>query len=67
MQQQKAVAAAPIYIQRRVQRDEALPRVELTPQQGDERVRATVAFEVGLGGYMAVYIRKRTSPTQRAI
>ena len=47
-QQQKAIAAAPVYLKARVQRDEALPRVELTAHQGDdERLRATVAFVVG--------------------
>jgi hypothetical protein len=46
------IAAAPAYLKGRVQQDEPLPSVELTPpqqdQQGDdERVRATAAFVVG--------------------
>lgn len=55
-QRQKAIAAAPASLKGRVQRDEALPRVELTPpapqqqQQRDneERVRATAAYVLGL-------------------
>ena len=43
----------PSYLKGRVQRDESLPIVELTPpqqegQQGDERVRGAAAFVVGI-------------------
>ena len=48
VQQQRAVAVAPRYLKGRVQEDEPLPRVDLTPHQGDERLRATVAFVLGL-------------------
>jgi ankyrin repeat protein len=60
-QQHKAIAAAPAYLQGRVERDEPLPVAELTPPQHHqqqqqqqhyrhERLRATAAFVVGLGG-----------------
>lgn len=49
-QQESALAAAPQYqyLSGRVERSAPLPRVELTPRQGDERLRATMAFVVGL-------------------
>lgn len=57
MQRQQAIAAAPVYLRGRVERNEVLPPVGLTPQQRPpgqqgrkfERVRATVAFVVGFG------------------
>ena len=36
-----------------MQQDEALPVPELAPQQGDERLWATVAFTLGLEGGVA--------------
>ena len=48
MQRQHAIAAAPVYLKGRLQQDEALPAPELAPQRGDERMRATVAFVLGL-------------------
>lgn len=55
MQQQNAIAAALEYLKGRVERDEPLPQVALTPQpqrqreEGDGgRLRATVAFVAGL-------------------
>lgn len=47
LQQQKAIAAAPVYLKGRVERDEPLPRVQLS-ERGDERLRATAAFVLGL-------------------
>ena len=55
-QRQQVIAAAPAYLQGRVQQDAPLPLAELTPkqhqhQQGDdEQLRATAAFMVGLEG-----------------
>jgi ankyrin repeat protein len=63
-QQHKAIAAAPAYLQGRVERGEPLPVAELTPPQHHqqqqqqqqqqhysvERLQATAAFVVGLGG-----------------
>jgi hypothetical protein len=43
-QKRAAVAAAPVYLKGRV----ALPVPEFTPQGEDERLRATVAFVLGL-------------------
>lgn len=49
-QMRQAIAAAPAYLKGRVERDEPLPRVALTPQQqgNDEQLRATMAFVLGL-------------------
>ena len=50
VQRQHAIAAAPVYLKGRLQqRDEPpLPVPVLAPQRGDERLRATVAFVLGL-------------------
>ena len=48
VQQQKVIAVAPVHLKDRVQVNGPLPRVEFTPRRGDERLRATVAFVVGL-------------------
>ena len=48
VQRQKAIAAVPVYLKDRVQEDEALPVLELVPQQADGQLRATVAFVLGL-------------------
>ncbi len=50
--QRRAVAAAPAYLKERVEREAALPQVDITPQQGrgrmggedEQRLRATAAF-----------------------
>lgn len=44
-------AAAPAWLKRRVEGEKALPMVERTQLQGvDERVQATAAYVVGVGG-----------------
>ena len=48
VQRQKAIAAAPVYLKGRVQRDETLHVLELGPQRGDERLGGTAAFVLGL-------------------
>lgn len=50
VQELKAIAAAPVFLKGRVERDEALPAVEMAPKRHgyDERLRATMAFVVGL-------------------
>ena len=43
-----AIAAAPFYLTDRVERDDALPQLELT--HCDEQLRATITFVVGMKG-----------------
>ena len=47
VQKQKTTAAATSYLKRRVEQDQPLPRPELAQGQGDQQVRATVAFVLG--------------------
>lgn len=47
-QKRQVIAATPSYLKRRVEREQALPRVALTPHHVNEQLRATTPFVLGL-------------------